>query len=148
MILSSSFLRIIWQSTLLCFVLSWNTSFSTMCVAVLLSLYSLIGHSKENQFLSINFYFRLALMSHLPLLCTLILHWIEKSHSTFLLFYDIRFPTRNTQYPVIDLLSKEHLLSSHLRNLLLECIYDLNREAIFLELSLNTSKFSLPPASE
>jgi len=38
-ILSSSFLRTIWQSSSMCLVLSWNTSFSTMCIAALLSPY-------------------------------------------------------------------------------------------------------------
>jgi len=54
MIFFLSLLWILWQSTSMYLVLSWNTTFSAMCIAVLLSPYNLMGHSGENQSLSIN----------------------------------------------------------------------------------------------
>ena len=69
----------------MCLILSWNTTFLTMCIAVLLSPYSLMGHSWRNQSMSINLWSRSALMFVLK---------SELDRETtlcFLLFHDTRF---------------------------------------------------------
>jgi len=69
----------------MCLVLSWNNAFLAMCIVALLSSYSLRGYSGGNQFLSINFWSRSVLMSHLP--CLVLRLCIEpKDHILFLTF--------------------------------------------------------------
>ena len=89
-------------------VLSWNTSFSAMCIVVLLSPYRIMGHSRRKpifvnksliQIIS-NVTFTIALNFDSTI------DW--ETTLCFLLFYDTRFPPRKTQYHVINLLPKEH----------------------------------------
>ena len=129
MIFALSFLRTIWQSTSMCLVLSWNTSFSVMCIFALLLSYSLIGHSGgksvsvNKSLIQINFNvtFAIALYSDFALDGEITL--------CYLLFHDTRFPLRKIQYHVINLLSKGPCLVC-IREVCYSNVFpDLNREA-------------------
>jgi len=87
-----------------------------------------------NQYLSINFWSRLALMSYLSSFCTCA---GPIDHTLLLAF---------SWHKVFS--KKDNILSSlHPRSLLLWFIYYLNRDAISLELSSGTLKSSLTPLS-
>jgi len=138
-IFSSSFLRTIWQSTSMCLIFSWNMTFST-CIAALLSPYSLMGHSGKKQSLSINLWSRLALMHichcHVLRLCA-----GPRDHTLYFCFSMIQgFLQERHNIMWSTSYQKSTITSMHLRSMLLWCVYDLNREALSLELSSGTSK--------
>jgi len=117
---------------------------SAMCIALLLSPYSLMGRfggkpiyvNKSLIQTSSNVTFTIALYSDFAL--------DPETTLCFLFFHDTRF-LQERQYHVVDLYQKGTMPSLCLKSLLLWCVHDLNREAPFLEVSLGALKSSLPP---
>jgi len=147
MIFSSSFLRTIWHSTSMCLVLLWNTTFSVMYIVALLSPIVSWDTLGETKCLSINLWSRLALMSHLSSPSTLTFHWIQRSHSDSCLFMTQYFLQERHNILWSTSCQKGTLLSLHQIGMLLGYVHSLNRRAFSLELSSDTSKFSLLPLS-
>ena len=85
----------------------WYTRFSAMCIAALLSPYSLMGHSGENP---ISVKKSLSQISNVTFAMTLHSDLVLDRETTlcFLFCYDTRFPPRKPHYSVVDLLKKEH----------------------------------------
>ena len=66
----------------------------------------------------------------------------------FLFFHDTNFFPRKKQYSVVDFLSKGHPVHFTSQKPTIRYVHDLNREALSLELSSCTKKFSLLLPSE
>jgi len=145
-IFASNFLRTIWLSTSMCLVLSWNTSFSAMCIVVLshhIVSWDILG---ENQSLQINLWFISALISHLLSPCTLTLQWTERPHSTSYFsmtqdFLQEKIILWSTSY------QKNTLPILQRRSLLFGCVHDLNKSPLpgasfrFLKILISASKW-------
>ena len=127
-------------------VLLYNTAFSAICIAAMLLPYTLIGHSRgEPIFVNKSL---IQISSNVTFTITVYSDSSVNRETTlcFLLFHDTRFSSRKIQYPIVELLSKGYPAQSASENLLFRCVH-LNKEALSLEVSSDTSKSLLPPLS-